>query len=229
MTDEEFGFIRAVVEDPDNDTPRLLYADWLDEQGDPAASARAEFIRIQCQLARDHTRHRLLEKHRQRERELLRAYQARWVAEVAHTNLVSTCRFHRGFLTGIGLPAHQFFTLAPRLFRLAPIQQLTVYGLTEVGVASLAYTPECSRLTALVLDGNRITDAGVRVLANSPYLHALRELSLCGNQITDLAVLVDMLQRLPLQVLRLDNNPIDVRAQISNFQRLAERVAHISI
>jgi uncharacterized protein (TIGR02996 family) len=146
MTDEEFGFIQAVVKDPDNDTPRLLYADWLDEQGDPAASARAEFIRIQCQLARDHTRHPLLDQHRQRERELLRAYQARWVAEVAHTNLVSTCRFHRGFLTGIGLPAHQFFTLAPRLFRLAPIQQLTVHELTEVGVASLAYTPECSRL-----------------------------------------------------------------------------------
>src|SRR5438270_1506512 len=34
----------AVCADPDDDGPRLLYADWLDERGDP----RGEFIRVQC-------------------------------------------------------------------------------------------------------------------------------------------------------------------------------------
>src|SRR4051812_28721744 len=49
---------KAVVANPHEDTPRLAYADWLDEnQPDkgptPAAgpSARAEFIRVQCRLA----------------------------------------------------------------------------------------------------------------------------------------------------------------------------------
>jgi uncharacterized protein (TIGR02996 family) len=36
------GFLQAIVENPDDDTPRLVYADWLDEHGDPA---RTEFIR----------------------------------------------------------------------------------------------------------------------------------------------------------------------------------------
>lgn len=43
-THEEFR--QAIDQDPDNDTPRLVYADWLDEQGNP----RGEFIRIQHEL-----------------------------------------------------------------------------------------------------------------------------------------------------------------------------------
>lgn len=38
----------AIVQHADEDTPRLAYADWLDENGDPD---RAAFIRVQCRLA----------------------------------------------------------------------------------------------------------------------------------------------------------------------------------
>jgi uncharacterized protein (TIGR02996 family) len=48
MTDGEALF-RAIIEDADEDVPRLAYADWLTENGDPY---RAEFIRIQCAQAR---------------------------------------------------------------------------------------------------------------------------------------------------------------------------------
>lgn len=42
-------FLRTIIEKPADDGPRLIYADWLEEQGD---TARAEFIRTQCELAR---------------------------------------------------------------------------------------------------------------------------------------------------------------------------------
>jgi uncharacterized protein (TIGR02996 family) len=42
------AFRSAIVADPDDDTPRLVAADWLDEHGDPD---RAAFIRIQVELA----------------------------------------------------------------------------------------------------------------------------------------------------------------------------------
>src|SRR5262245_62168156 len=42
MTDREVLW-RAVIENPADDAPRLVLADWLDEQGDPD---RAEFIRL---------------------------------------------------------------------------------------------------------------------------------------------------------------------------------------
>src|SRR3954463_15201453 len=47
MTSEE-AFVQAILADPEDDTPRLVFADWLDEHGQ---HARAEFIRLQCRLA----------------------------------------------------------------------------------------------------------------------------------------------------------------------------------
>src|SRR5262245_1243255 len=41
-------FLATIRESPDEDGPRLIYADWLEEQGE---CDRAEFIRVQCELA----------------------------------------------------------------------------------------------------------------------------------------------------------------------------------
>src|SRR5687767_7550780 len=41
-------FLRAICTDPEDDTVRLVFADWLDENGDPE---RAEFIRLQVRRA----------------------------------------------------------------------------------------------------------------------------------------------------------------------------------
>ena len=51
------ALLAAIIDRPDDDTPRLAYADELDDQArdmpDPAAArARAEFIRVQCELTR---------------------------------------------------------------------------------------------------------------------------------------------------------------------------------
>lgn len=48
LTDHE-AFLRAVYDDPDDDTTRLVYADFLEENGEPE---RAGLIREQCERAR---------------------------------------------------------------------------------------------------------------------------------------------------------------------------------
>lgn len=48
MTEDQ-SLIAAILNDPDDDLPRLVYADWLDEHSEPE---RAELIRVQCELAR---------------------------------------------------------------------------------------------------------------------------------------------------------------------------------
>jgi uncharacterized protein (TIGR02996 family) len=48
-TSDGAALLAAIVAHPDEDTPRLMYADWLDESGE---GARAEFIRVQCELAK---------------------------------------------------------------------------------------------------------------------------------------------------------------------------------
>jgi uncharacterized protein (TIGR02996 family) len=45
---DEPELLRRVLDDPDEDTHRLVYADWLDENGQ---AERAEFIRVQCEIA----------------------------------------------------------------------------------------------------------------------------------------------------------------------------------
>lgn len=49
---ERDALLRAVLADPANDLPRLVYADWLDEKGSGYDHVTAEFIRVQCELAR---------------------------------------------------------------------------------------------------------------------------------------------------------------------------------
>lgn len=48
MTEQQ-ALLAAVIANPADDLPRTLYADWLDENGE---SERAEFVRVQLQLAR---------------------------------------------------------------------------------------------------------------------------------------------------------------------------------
>jgi uncharacterized protein (TIGR02996 family) len=42
------AFLQDIRENPDDDAPRLVFADWLEDNGDPQ---RADFIRVQCALA----------------------------------------------------------------------------------------------------------------------------------------------------------------------------------
>jgi uncharacterized protein (TIGR02996 family) len=65
MTHDD-AFLHDIIENPDDDRPRLVYADWLDDHGQ---AERAAFIRVQCELARmavfnDYRRRLQIRQHR---------------------------------------------------------------------------------------------------------------------------------------------------------------------
>src|SRR5437588_11228665 len=96
---DRHGFINAILANPEDDALRLIYADWLEERGDPADAARAEFIRAQAELfslADDDPRRPLLED---REHELLAEHESRWLGD--WPRYVPRWRFERGFLVEI--------------------------------------------------------------------------------------------------------------------------------
>src|SRR5215831_11981720 len=71
------AFLNAILADPAADAPRLVYADWLEENGQ---SGRAEFLRGQCELEKcpkDNGRRKELEV---RGRELLAIHRDEWLA-----------------------------------------------------------------------------------------------------------------------------------------------------
>lgn len=47
-TDEDF--LRKLLENPADDTIRLVYADWLDEQGEAVSKKKSEFLRLTVRL-----------------------------------------------------------------------------------------------------------------------------------------------------------------------------------
>src|SRR4051812_40296621 len=84
--------LAAIRAAPEDDAPRLVYADWLDEHGQPE---RAEFIRVQCELARTDDPAR-----RRRETELLAEHHDAFAGPLAAPHL--RFRFERGFIARFG-------------------------------------------------------------------------------------------------------------------------------
>jgi uncharacterized protein (TIGR02996 family) len=95
MSDEK-ALLAAIWEHPHEDTPRLMYADWLDEQGDPAKADRAELIRIQCELAILSPRHARYPALAKRERQLLKTRRKEWIQSLKKSHQKSA-PFWRGF------------------------------------------------------------------------------------------------------------------------------------
>src|SRR5262249_20802400 len=107
-------FLRAILENPDDDTPRLVYADWLEERDDP----RGEFIRVQCRLARMSGEDPLRPDLEARERDLLASHGEGWVGPLRPW--VTGWTFRRGFLERVRVTVPVYLEHADVLLRLAP-------------------------------------------------------------------------------------------------------------
>src|SRR6185437_3631894 len=203
----EQAFLQAIVENPDDDTPRLVFADWLEEQGKSVNVARAEFIRLQIELARLPTEDSRRSTLQARGQALLDAHATVWTSELG--GLVDGGEYRRGFLEKVTMRADTFLTNADTLFRLAPVREihfhhaLTAIGrlaqsvhlarlsgldlshnlLSDAAVGILAYSPHLQRVRTLDLNNNEIGTSGVRSLVQSPYLHSLTTLNLSLNRL----------------------------------------------
>ncbi|MCI0461264.1 MAG: TIGR02996 domain-containing protein [Gemmataceae bacterium] len=97
MTTDHDALLAAVWAEPEDDGPRLVYADWLEENGQPE---RGEFIRVQCELARPGLTARRRLQLGAREQQLLTAHRAQWLGRLRRSPLPWV--FHRGFVGRLG-------------------------------------------------------------------------------------------------------------------------------
>jgi uncharacterized protein (TIGR02996 family) len=102
---ELVALLDACKDAHDDDAPRLVLADWLEEHGGADDRARAEFVR--SQVARERLDHEQPEWGRclRRERELLRAHAAVWLGPITRVGTVdwdSLATYSRGL---VHLPA----------------------------------------------------------------------------------------------------------------------------
>jgi uncharacterized protein (TIGR02996 family) len=189
------AFLADIVANPEDDAPRLVYADSLEDRGEPE---RAAFIRVQCELARlpdDDERREDLEA---RERALLEQHESEWLGPVrglvndAGFRTLASCppllrRLDTLSATecGISVAGLRAVVTSPHLLRLR-VLHLNECGLRgEEGVRPLADSPQLVRLTDLSLRENALGDRGVRVLAASANCGRLASLDLAGCGVTD--------------------------------------------
>ncbi len=134
-------FLRAICENPEDDTVRLVYADWLDENGDPE---RAEFIRLHVARGRANERGPRSDPRIGRGAEILQKHGDVWRAELAQIPEVTWGRFLRGFVSeAIVDRADILLSHGNALFAATPIQFLNLRACDD-GTA-----PEVFRLPAL--------------------------------------------------------------------------------
>jgi uncharacterized protein (TIGR02996 family) len=165
----EGALLRGVLLHPDEDTHRLVYADWLEENG---RAERAEFVRVQCALERcagdDPQRFALA----QRERELYPKVYGETRADLPkaqrdHTDLV----FRRGFVDEVRATAINFEKCANGLSRRQPVR---LAELNRIDAGRLAAFPGLARVSGLGLSNTRAAE--LEVLFASPHLVRLNEL-----------------------------------------------------
>src|SRR5262245_45425448 len=151
-------FLRAICEQPEDDTVRLVYADWLDENGDPE---RAEFIRLQVRRAQLKLAGENPKELKDRDVHLRKLHEERWRRELPLEIHPDTWqRFWRGFVSGVTAKAAYFLRHADAIFAAAPVQFLNVKGLTDESAAALANSSYLLRVRGLTLTAPRLVAGG---------------------------------------------------------------------
>src|ERR1700735_2152995 len=94
------ALLAEILATPDDDAPRLVFADWLEEHGD---IDRATFIRLQIRQAPLDGSWQLVPVYAERNelerqvKELLSRHEEEWLASVPRSLRKGKAVFHRGF------------------------------------------------------------------------------------------------------------------------------------
>lgn len=142
------GLTRAILESPADDAPRLVFADWLDDQGDEVSAAHAAYIRAAIEYAAwfdEHEQAPRANDARRRMAELLAGwFPAEWpippcpryepdrqylflkdsVGAVIHGDTQKPglrVKFYRGFASGLICSAADWLTFGDRVLAGHPI------------------------------------------------------------------------------------------------------------
>jgi uncharacterized protein (TIGR02996 family) len=199
------GFLVDIREHPEDDAPRLIFADWLDDHGDPA---RAEFIRLGVELAQWYmppARRRWLVE---RIEEIRKAHEEEWLGPLL--GLPSEVSYELGF------PCLSFSTQfmsrrsrwliregLPRSW----CQSIRIVQCGPTEVAAIGRAFDVGRLRSLSVRESRFDAGIVRRLLRSAGVKRLYALELAGDYLgaNEFDALADAVMP-RLRQLRLSNN-----------------------
>lgn len=232
MSDSGEALLRQIRADPDDDAPRIVYADWLLEHStDPVDHAKADLIHTQCALERAHPSE--IPTLQARARDILKKHKRGWVAALTRAGIRGNWRFRRGFLDAGTLSAARFVTVAQQLFELAPMLRAMVFPEASNELVALAESPYLARLDEVDLHemcrcGRCKIERELPSLFASPHTSKLRRLvlSACRIEPDNAKLLFESPHLRAVRELDLHDNRIDatglqaLTARPATFRRL---------
>ncbi len=204
MSDEE-AFLRAICEHPEEDTPRLAFADWLAEQGGAVNLAWANGIRAQVWQARGATDEMLAFQ--------TCVFDSRFGQEKLGERLdlpeTVVDAWERGFPSEAAGHFRNVHATWSRLAFRIPIRKLRIFEANEADAADFVTWPALSTLTELEFCGAwemRTPPDVLPALANCESLRNLKSLTLRYALFSEATVtaLLNAPHLTGLTVLRLD-------------------------
>lgn len=177
MTSSHDALYRAICAHPDEDTPRLAFADLIEEDGD---GRRAAFIRAQVALARVPSYDPLCVRTRQHDPDAATGWM---MTEALPRALPPGCswqrfEFRRGFPWKVCvLSLAAFLDGGEAVFDTAPIQAVDVDQRDRPDLAALADWPHLARLHRLHFSTGWFGAADIGRFAESPHANNVTELS----------------------------------------------------
>lgn len=146
MTERE-ALLRAVCEFPDDDTPRLVFADWLQEHGE---EERAEFIRVQIEQTRLKKESIPWWKCESRARKLLKAHGWQWGRDIVANDDFFWGDFVRGFAESCTAPDVPYLKdFAKPIFSRTPLRKLRIHN--TIRLSELCSVPQVFKLRVLTV------------------------------------------------------------------------------
>jgi uncharacterized protein (TIGR02996 family) len=220
VSDEQRALWAAIRANPDDDTPRLVYADWLQENGE---EDRAEFIRVQCALAAGSHSANAQQALEAEEKQLLALHREKWLAPFVKLfgsdrrwhptdHWFAFCGFRRGLVCRHALDLDPLKLLAASRDWLEPIEiERAVFGPSEfyrTVLKSVCRWCGASTFTAFSVGG--AGDSDINAVIASKKLRRLSTLRLWIGRVSNAGVkaLAEWPHAAGLRELDLNINPI---------------------
>jgi len=188
MSDRE-ALLRTIFENPDDDAPRLVYADWLEEHGDPQQAA---FIRLQIDLDRRPPEVPDPQDSRVNEMASLWSVRKRWRYLSPRWTAGYLQSYRRGFSARWHGSPPELLKALPDLWREGPPEIVSLFTwtadevqLTAKALPELAERPELGSCRHLELSRDWLGEMALACLLNSPHLGNLQTLQLEGELLDD--------------------------------------------
>jgi uncharacterized protein (TIGR02996 family) len=186
------ALLAAIAAHPDDDTPRLVYADWLDEHDDPL---RAEFVRVQVAVRRLEERPASEQREHvhlwRRQQELLDNHRRDLLGPVADQLGPFDALFERGFVSELNLSAPAFLAHAAEVAALRPAPRVRVASFGWPSLSALIDSPHAACLEALTVrptEGDApdyVHYEGFSALGSAPHFGRLEVLDVSGHDSGD--------------------------------------------